>query len=39
MGINERKRIVNVEMGLLGELISVQMSVNDVEKISSNELR
>ncbi len=31
-GVDERKRTVNVEMELFGELISVQMSVEDVEK-------
>ena len=31
-GVDERKRTVNVEMELFGELLSVQMSVDDVEK-------
>ncbi len=32
IGVDERKRTVNVEMELFGELLSVQMSVEDVEK-------
>ena len=32
-GIDERKRTIDVEMELFGELLSVQMSVDDVEKI------
>ena len=31
--IDERKRTIDVEMELFGELLSVQMSVDDVEKI------
>lgn len=31
-GIDERKRTVDVEMELFGEVLSVQMSVDDVEK-------
>ena len=31
-GIDERKRTVDVEMELFGEVLSVQMSVHDVEK-------
>ena len=31
-GVDERKRTVNVEMELFGELIPVQMNVEDVEK-------
>ena len=38
-GVDERKRTVNVEMELFGELLSVQMSAEDVEKIPSDELR
>ena len=33
IGIDERKRTVNVEMKLFGELIPVQMRVDDVEKM------
>ena len=32
-GVDERKRTIDVEMELFGELLSVQMSVDDVEKI------
>lgn len=32
-GIDERKRTIDVEMELFGELLSVQMSVDDVEKV------
>lgn len=32
IGVDERKRIVNVEMNLFGEIFSVQMNVDDVEK-------
>ena len=32
IGIDERKRTINVEMELFGEVLSVQMSVDDVEK-------
>ena len=32
-GIDERKRTIVVEMELFGELLSVQMSVDDVEKV------
>ena len=38
-GVDERKRTVMVEMELFGELLSVQMSVDDVEKLSPDELR
>ncbi len=38
-GIDERRGTVDVKMELFGELISVQMSVEDVERILSNELR
>lgn len=33
IGVDERKRTIDVEMELFGELLSVQMSVDDVEKI------
>ena len=32
IGVDERKKIVNVEMNLFGEIFSVQMNVDDVEK-------
>lgn len=32
IGVDERKRAVNVEMNLFGEIVSVQMNVDDVEK-------
>ena len=32
IGVDERKKIVNVEMNLFGDTFSVQMSVDDVEK-------
>ena len=33
IGVDERKRTIDVEMELFGELLSVQMSVDDVEKV------
>lgn len=33
VSIDERKRTVDVEMELFGELLSVQMSVDDIEKV------
>lgn len=38
VSIDERKRTVDVEMELFGEVLSVQMSVDDVEKIPPDEL-
>ena len=38
-GVDERKRTIEVEMELFGELLSVQMSVDDVERIPQDELR
>lgn len=38
IGVDERKRTIDVEMELFGELLSVQMSVDDVEKIPSDVL-
>ena len=32
IGVDERKKTVDVEMELFGEVLSVQMSVDDVEK-------
>ena len=32
IGVDERKKTVDVEMELFGEVLSVQMRVDDVEK-------
>lgn len=37
-GVDERKRTVNVEMELFGELLSVQMSAEDVEKTEKRKI-
>ena len=38
-GVDERKRTIEVEMELFGEQLSVQMSVDDVERIPQDEMR